>query len=100
MLSNKRSNDPEYFEKKYIEQLRYNTPSNSVPLYEDEKGPVTAKTHGGTSWSSTQVKIEKAQKIKGLLNVFEGAYDHTNDKIHLHCYKRKTGKQFVDFIKK
>ena len=42
-------------------------------LYVDEKGPtITAKTHGGTSWSSTQVKVEKAQK-KGLLNVL-GAY--------------------------
>ena len=39
-------------------------------LYVDEKGPITAKTHGGTSWSSVQVKVEKAQKIKGLLNVF------------------------------
>jgi hypothetical protein len=52
------------------------------------KGPtITAKTHGkthgGTSWSSVQVKVEKAQKIKGLLNVF-GAYDHTNDKIHMY----------------
>ena len=29
-----------------------------------------------------------------------GAYDHTNDKIHIKCYKRKTGKQFVDFLKR
>ncbi len=29
-----------------------------------------------------------------------GAYDHTNDKMHVHCYKRKTGKQFVDFLKR
>jgi transposase len=70
-----------------------------VLLYVDEKGPITAKTHGGTSWSSTQVKIEKAQKIRGLLNVF-GAYDHTNDKMHIHCYQKKTGKQFVDFLKR
>lgn len=67
-------------------------------LYVDEKGPVAAKTHGGTSWSSTQVKVEKAQKIKGLLNVF-GAFDYTNDKMHVHCYRNKTGKQFVDFLK-
>ena len=59
------------FEKKYIEQIRYNTPPNSVFLYLDEKGPITAKTHGGTSWASVQVKVEKAQKIKGLLNVLE-----------------------------
>jgi hypothetical protein len=70
-----------------------------VLLYVDEKGPITAKTHhGGTSWSSVQVKVEKAQK-KGLLNVL-GAYDHTNNKMHVQCYKRKTGKQFVDFIKR
>ena len=68
-------------------------------LYVDEKGPITAKTHGGTSWSSTQVKGEKAQKIKELLNVF-GAYDHTNDKIHVQCYKRKIAKVFIDFLKK
>jgi transposase len=29
-----------------------------------------------------------------------GAYDHTNDKMHVQCYKRKTGKQFVDFLKR
>jgi DDE superfamily endonuclease len=70
-----------------------------VLLYVDEKGPLTAKTYGGSSWSSTQVKVEKAQKIKGLLNVF-GAYDYTNDKMHIRCYKKKTGKQFIDFLKR
>jgi transposase len=29
-----------------------------------------------------------------------GAYEHTNDKMHVQCYKRETGKQFVDFIKR
>jgi hypothetical protein len=51
-------------------------------------------------WSKVQVKIEKAQqKIKGLLNVF-GAYDYTNDKLHVHCYRNKTAKQFIGFLKK
>ena len=68
-------------------------------LYVDEKGPITAKTHGGTSWSSVQVKVEKVQKINGLLNVF-GASDYTNDKMHVHCYRNKRGKQFVDFLKR
>ena len=68
-------------------------------LYQDEKGPVAAKTHGGPSWCSVQTKIEKAQKIKGLLNVF-GVYDHTNDQMYTHCYKNKTGNQFLDFIKR
>ena len=68
-------------------------------LYLDEKGPITAKTHGGSSWSSVQVKVEKAQKIKGLLNVF-GAYDHTNDRIHVQCYRNKTVKEFIDFLKR
>ena len=48
---------------------------------------------------STQAKIEKAQKIKGLLNAF-GVYDHTNDQMYTHCYKNKTGDQFLDFIKR
>ena len=29
-----------------------------------------------------------------------GAYDHTNDKMHTHCYQKKTGKQFIDFLKR
>ena len=75
-------------------------PVDSVLFYEDEKGPVAAKTYGGTSWSSIQSKVSKAQKIKGLLNVF-GIYDHTNNQMWTHSYKQKTeGKQFLDFIKR
>ena len=29
-----------------------------------------------------------------------GAYDYTNDKMHVHCYRNKKGKQFVDFLKR
>ena len=47
-----KSNDLEYTEKKYIEQLRYDTPKDSILLYLDEKVPITAKTSGGTSWLS------------------------------------------------
>ncbi len=61
--------------------------------------PVTAKTYGGTSWSSVQSKVSKAQKTKGILNVF-GVYDHTNNHMWTHSYKRKTGKQFLGFINK
>ena len=68
-------------------------------LYQDEKGPVAAKTYGGLSWFSTQSKIEKAQKIKGLLNAF-GVYDYTNDKMYRHCYINKTCDQFIDFIRR
>jgi transposase len=74
-------------------------PVDSVLLYEDEKGPVAAKTYGGSSWSSIQSKVSKAQKIKGILNVF-GVYDHTNNKMWTHSYRKKTGKQFLDFIKR
>ncbi len=38
-------------------------------------------------------------KIKGLLNVF-GVYGHTNNRMLTHSYKRKTDKQFMDFIKR
>jgi len=68
-------------------------------LYEDEKGPTAAKTYGGPSWCSTQAKVEKAQKIKGILNVF-GVYDHTNDTMFTHCYKNKTSDQFIDFLRR
>ena len=39
------------------------------------------------------------QKIKGIPNVFEGEFDHSNDKMNIHCYQKKTGKQFIDFLK-
>jgi len=29
-----------------------------------------------------------------------GAYDYTNDNMHVQCYKKKKGKQFVDFLKR
>ena len=41
-------------------------------------------SNGGPSWCSVQAKIERAQKIKGILNVL-GIYDHTNDKMFTHC---------------
>ena len=48
---------------------------------------------------STNEDRKSTQKIKGLLNVF-GVYDHTNDQMYTHCYKNKTGNQFLDFIKR
>lgn len=45
------------------------------------------------------MKIERAQKTRGLLNVF-GVYDHTNNRIFTHCYKQKNGKQLLDFIRR
>ena len=33
------------------------------------------------------------------MNVF-GVYDHTNDQMYTHSYRNKTGKQFLDFIKR
>ena len=50
-------------------------------LYEDKKGPIAAKTYGGTSSSSVQSKVEKTQKTKGILNVYIVYVDHTNDKM-------------------
>ena len=61
------------------------------------EGPIVTKTYGGMSWSFVQSKISKAQKINGLLNVF-GVYDHTNNQMGTHGYRKKTGKQFLDFI--
>ena len=86
------------FEKKRIEELRCSLPANSILVYEDEKGPIAAKTYGGTSWSLIQSTVSKAQKIWGILNVF-GVYDYNNNNIWTHSYKKKTGKQFLDFIK-
>ena len=54
------------FEKKRIEDLRYsNLPYDSVLLYEDEKGPIVAKTYGGTFWSSITVQGIQGPEDKG-----------------------------------
>ena len=45
------------------------------------------------------LRYPKAQKTKGILNVF-GIYDYTNDQMWTHGYKKKTEKQFLDFIKR
>ncbi|MGD9533493.1 MAG: IS630 family transposase [Candidatus Nitrosocosmicus sp.] len=82
-----------------MEELRCSLPEDSVILYQDEKGPIAAKTYGGPSWSSTQSKINKGQKTNGILNVF-GVYDYTNNQMLTHSYKRKTSKQFLDFVKR
>lgn len=79
--------------------MRNDTPTESVVLFQDEKGPIAAKTYGGPSWSSVQSKIERAQRIKGILNVL-GIYDHTNDKMFTHCYKKRNSHQFLDFIRR
>ena len=47
----------------------------------------------------SQSRVSKAQKTRGILNVF-GVYDYTNNQIWTHSYKKKTGKQFLDFIKR
>jgi hypothetical protein len=44
--------------------------------------------------------MSKAQKIRGILNVFD-AYDPTNNQMWTHSYRKKTaGKQFLDFVKR
>ena len=40
----------------------------------------------------------KAQKIRGILNVFGGAYDHTNNQRCEHGYRKKTVFRFIDRI--
>jgi len=45
-------------------------------------------------------KDRKGSKDKRTTKNVFGAYDHTNDKMHIHCYQKKTGKQFIDFLKR
>ena len=60
-----KSRYPEYDLKKRIEELKNNTPpESSILLFEDEKGPIAAKTYGASSLSSVQAKIEHDQKVK------------------------------------
>ena len=69
-------------------------------LYVDEKGPIAAKTHGGTSWSSVQVKVEKAQKIIDFLKRIDKRYDKNIQSIfvvldNLSAHKSKLTKKEI-----
>ncbi len=52
--------------------------------------------HGGSSWSSVQVEVEKAQKIRGLLNAF-GVYDHANHKSQYITIERRRQNSLLTF---
>ena len=93
--------DPEYhLKKKRIGELRYSLPANSILVYWRWKRTHSCKDICGISWSSIQSKIFNAQqKIRGILNVF-GVYDYINNNIWTNGYRKKTGKQFLDFIKR
>ena len=60
-------------------------------LFQDEKGPIAAKTYGGSSWSSTQAKIA-VERV--------GICDYTNGRMLTHCYQQKKSNQFIDFIER
>lgn len=67
-----------------------------TPLFQDEKGPIAAKTYGGASWCSTQGKAEHSQKTKRIMNIF-GAYDYANDKCLITARKRRTANSFLNY---
>jgi hypothetical protein len=71
-----------------------------VLLYIDEKVPLQQRHTGVQRGHKYRQRLRMLKKIKEILNMFEGSYNHTNDKMHIHCYQKKTAKQFVDFIKR
>ena len=54
--------------KKRIEELKNNTHTRRfntyLLLFQDEKGPIAAKTYDGSSWSSVQAKVEHDQPTR------------------------------------
>ena len=78
---------------------------NSVLFYEDEKGPVAAKTHIWwyimVLFCTIKEGIQQGSKDKRYPERVWYLYDYTNNKMWTHSYKQKTeGKQFLDFIKR
>lgn len=94
------SQDPEYNIKKvhWTTEIWY-TSGISLVISRWKRTNCSKNIYGETSWSQVQSKIERAQKINGILNVFGVYYNHTNDQMYTHSYRKKTGKQFLDFIK-
>jgi hypothetical protein len=97
--SSSKGRDPEYeLKKKRVEEMRNDTPpTESVVLFEDERGSITDKTYGSPSWC-LEAKIKHAQKINGILKVLGIYCERTNDEMFSHCYKKRNSYQFLDFI--
>ena len=69
-------------------------------LYVDKKGPsITANPWWYILVISTG-KDREGSKDKRNSKCVSGAHDNTNDKMYIHCYRKKTGKQFIDFLKR
>jgi hypothetical protein len=104
VLSNKRNNDlAEYDLKKSIFNSKDTTHIYwfSVTIWRWKGTNNNSKDHW---WFvigviNTGKDREGSKDKRAAKNVF-GAYYHTNDKMHVQCYKKKTGKQFVDFLKR
>lgn len=56
-----------------------------------------AKEYGGGSWREERKRLEKGQKVKGMVNVF-GALDALEQREVLEGYERRRSVEFCDFL--
>ena len=93
--------DPEYhLKKKRIEELRYsNLSSDSDPALRGLERTDSSKNIWRYILVLYTVSVSKAQKTKGILNVF-GIYDYTNDQMWTHGYKKENRKTVFRFYQK
>jgi transposase len=74
----KTSNDPDYYGKvKRILELYNNPPDDGVVISLDEKGSITVKDHGGSSWGCDAPRISDRQKIRGRTELVAAYAPHT-----------------------
>jgi len=94
------SSDPRYEEKKErILQLYNNPPDDGVVVSFDEKGSITLKEYGGSSWSLEQERrVPDRQKTRGRVELAAAYFPHTG-RIFTRFSEKKSSRELIELLK-
>jgi transposase len=98
----KSSNDPKFQEKmrriRALTGRRHNPP---IVVSGDEMGPIQLKPHGGRSWARVGHPDRVRATYKRTMGVryLMGAYDYFHDVFHGYLSRRKTGADWVRYLR-
>jgi len=93
------SSDPEYEEKKdRVLRLYNDPPRDGAVVCMDEKGSMTVKAYGGSSWSLERPCIPEAQNVMGRVELTAAYLPHLGDVYYRFSEKKSSG-EVVELVK-
>jgi transposase len=96
------SKDPLYEEKKErILQLYNHPPSDGIVVSFDEKGSITLKEYGGSSWTTDakERRVPDRQKTRGRVELAAAYFPHTG-RIFTRFSEKKGSRELVELLKR